>query len=688
MTVLSPASVASSLGISPQAARKALRLSSEGKLWRGHRLPVVQLTGQRGGRSGATWGLRVDLCPPELLASLGLSRNLPMLPSADVPLRRSSDKAYSAAADKMAVIAPAMKARKGSRERAEAIAKIVAASPHKIGDAWHPVAERTIRQWIKEAETNVAALTPSSRKDAGQRRVLITRRWDEACGLDAAARQRIADEVERKARGLILKNTSERETARLITSLLFRLSKEAGATLSLADCKVNRKYTGRFATEMKVARDYRYDHKRFTDKHEYHVRRRLEATPMETLLCDVHTVDLTISDALASDLGSVREAAYSAGVTGQDKVRLWLIGWMDGASGYLWATPVLTGPGQAITQQDVALSLYSVVTCPFGGMPRKFLIDNGSEYKFLKECILRFAEWSGLNNLGVITCAPHHPEGKARLEGAFNILERKFISALKGYNGGNILKPRLRGRGKAVAPYDHGAERLIEDVNRSVDLYNGTPQHGDLSGLSPRAMLKLKIEKTGWNAQVPDAATFDLIFSRVEARDVRQSTVTIGKNRYSSPVLAELIGEKQVPIYVPYRDPNGPVIVFHNGASHLLHCDTYGLADRDGAKARAFLVAGQKDMIARAIAKADAGVDRAALQADAADLAPIIAPVPDQWSMGAIDKAGFLTAPITAEEARRRQDQEARDLINEILPPKGQVRRGAAAATANPSSAT
>ncbi len=688
MTLLSAYDLSNKLGITDRAARKVLCLGSEGKLWRGHHLPVVQLTGQRGGRSGATWGLRVDLCAPELLAALGLSRNLPAIQAANLPLQRPRDKAVSEARDKLDLIVPAMKARKGTRERAEAIAKIVAMSPHKIGDTWQRVAERTVRQWIKAAETKTADLIPSSRKDAGQRRVLITRRWDDACGLDEATKQSIAAELERKARGLILKGTSERETARLITHLLFRLSTDAGASLSLADCKVNRKFTGRFVTEMKVAHDYLYDHKRFADRHEYHVRRRLEATPMETLLCDVHTVDLTISDALASNLGAMREAAYSAGLAGQDKVRLWLIGWMDGASGYLWATPVLTGPGQAITQQDVALSLYSVVTCPFGGMPRKFLIDNGSEYKFLKECVLRFAKLSGLGNLGVITCAPHHPEGKARLEGAFNILERRFISALKGYNGGNILKPRLRARGKAVAAYDHGAERLIEDVSRCVAHYNGTDQHGDLAGLSPKAMLQEKAAETGWKAQIPDAEMFDLIFSREEARDIRQSTVTIGKNRYSGPVLAELIGQKQVPLLVPYRDPNGPVILFKDGIIHKLHCETYGLADPDGAKARAVAVAGQKDVIARSIAKADAMVDRMELQADAADLSPIVVGAPDQWSMGAIDKAGFLTAPITAEEARRRQDEEARQLINEILPPKGQVRRGAAGATANPSSAT
>ncbi len=44
-------------------------------------------------------------------------------------------------------------------------------------------------------------------------------------------------------------------------------------------------------------------------------------------------------------------------------IRLTIIGWLEGSSRYLWATPVLLGPGQGITQQDVARSLLEVMRC-------------------------------------------------------------------------------------------------------------------------------------------------------------------------------------------------------------------------------------------------------------------------------------------------------------------------------------
>lgn len=47
-------------------------------------------------------------------------------------------------------------------------------------------------------------------------------------------------------------------------------------------------------------------------------------------------------------------------------------------------------------------------------------------------------------------------------------------------------------------------------------------------------MLEAKIKLTGWRAQkINDPDMFDLVFSREERRDVRQSTITIGGRAYS-----------------------------------------------------------------------------------------------------------------------------------------------------------
>ncbi len=190
-------------------------------------------------------------------------------------------------------------------------------------------------------------------------------------------------------------------------------------------------------------------------------------------------------------------------------------------------------------------------------------------------------------------------------------------------------------------------------------------------------MLSAKAEATGWQAQrVADPDMFDLVFSREERRDVRQGTIAVGKRRYSGPVLAELIGEKQVPILVPWRDPNGPIILFRDGIIHHLTEETFALNDREGAVRKSEMVALQKAEITRRKATA-AEVDVQQMLSDAADLGPVQHNAPANWGFNAIDKGGFIGAPISEAEARARRDEEDRADIKEYLSMKRAGRREA-----------
>ena len=667
--LLDPKAFATVAGVSDRRARK---IFAEGH-WHGFVLPVVQLPGHRGGKGGAVWALAVDRCAPELQAKL-----MAVEPAFEEPVKgalkgRVDDRHIEIAQDKARIVAPCFATPKGSLERAQAIRALAAQNAHKIGGELVPVAERTLREWIAAGERGLAELLPRSRSDRGQRRVRITRAWDKGCGLPDEVQERLAAKMEATARGLFIKGRSERSVAKLSAVELQKLTAQEGF-VGTADrlkqlCKLNSKWTGRFR-DAKFVHTFEADNKKHTDKHEFHVKRGLTARPMEVLMGDVHTVDLTIAEAMASRFSAVRAMAFDQAVKGEVSVKAWLIGWMDGSSGYMWATPVITGPGQGITQRDVALSLYDVLTCPFGGMPVEFMIDNGGEFGFLFESVVRFAAMAELSGLGVVKCRPYHPEGKARLEGAFGVIEKGFVSALPGYNGGNILRRRLKGRGTPVAPYDRGPDRLVEDLCLAVAQYNGTAQHGDLDGYSPKQMLETKAEATVWQAQridPNDDVMFDLIFSREVRRDVRQGTVTFGDKLYSGPILAEMIGEKQVPILIPYRDPDGPAILFRDGVVHRLTAEVFALNDREGAVRKGEMVKLQKEEIARRKAKADTSVDVQQLLSDAADLEPVKHNAPATWSMGVIDKGGFLVMPISAEEATASHEAEVRDFMEEYL---------------------
>ncbi len=665
--LLSVTQFASAAGIAVRVARRHL---SNGT-WRGHRLAVVALNERKGGKGGKVWALRLDLCPPEVLASLDLSETGPSIPFEQRLDVRSDDRQVTIAQDKQRIIATIMATRRGSAERAQAFRDIAAQPAHLIGGKWQAVAERTLRKWVNTAENNMTELLPAVRKDRGQRRVLITRRWQNECGLPIDVQERIAARLEQVARGLLLKGRSDRNACMLCSNELQRLTAEAGGALPKARmeklCKINVKWIQRFR-DMKVVHAHRQDHKRYSDRHEYHVKLGLTERPMEVLMGDVHHVDLTIAQALSSNSAAMRHAGFSAALAGECKIKAFLIGWMDGASGFMWVTPVICGPGQAITQRDVALSLYQVLTCEHGGMPVEFKIDNGGEFSFLSESIIRFAEMAALSGLGVVKCGRHHPEGKARLEGAFGVIKQGFFSALPGYNGGNPLKPLLKGRGKPVAPYDRGPERLLEDLHLAVAQYNGTAQHGDLKGHSPKGMLEAKIALTGWRAQkIDDSDLFDLVFSREERRDVRQGRITIGSQSYTGHVLAEMIGEKQAKFLVPWRDPEGSIIHFRDGVIHRLTPDIVALNDKAGARKKAEMVALQHEELTRRAAKADATVDVQRMLSDAADLGPVQHNAPDSWSFKSLDKAGVIAAPISEQEARERQNDEDRANMDEFI---------------------
>jgi hypothetical protein len=480
VSYLSTLEFAAITGICDWVARRAFAKGT----WRGQSLPVVQVAGN-GGASGMVWALQLDKASPDLRALLKLPETLPSMPIERRLKVRPHDRHVTSATDKQRIIAAIVAHPKGSHERA------AARMQNQVGTGWQRFSERTLRDWVQTAEAGgVAALFPVARCDKGKRRVRITRRWQDHCGLPDSVQDSIAARLEAIARRLILKGRSARETRRLASTELQRLSVAAGVSLPKAQlvhlCSLTGAWVAPFA-EMTVARDYLSDHKRYSDNNEARVHRDLTSFPMEVLMGDVRKADLDIADALQSRDPRVFMAAKEAARNGRTTIRVAIIAWMDGSSHYLWATPVILGPGQGITQQDVARSLYSVITCPWGGIPREILIDNGSEFKAMAEGVGRFCAMAEIAGLGVIKSSPYSPEGKGRIEGAFGILEARHLSALPGYIAGDRMNSPTKSKGRRVDPYPHGPDQLLSDIHLAVAQFNGTPQQGQLGGLSRRA---------------------------------------------------------------------------------------------------------------------------------------------------------------------------------------------------------
>ena len=324
----------------------------------------------------------------------------------------------------------------------------------------------------------------------------------------------------------------------------------------------------------------------------------------------------------------------------------------------------------------MARSLFDLTQAPFGGMPKILYLDGGSEYGALAAAAARFVALSGDSAaLRIVKAKPYSPQSKGGLEGGFGILEKGFLRNLPGWIAGDRMNSPTQSKGRPVDPYPHGLERLVADLHRAVDLYNGMPQDGRLGGLSPRARLQELIDATGWAADRPDPDMFDLVFSREERRDVRNGHVTINDRAYYGDVLADMIGERQVPILVPMRDPDGPAILFRDGVIHRLQPETFGQVDGHGAKRQAQLAKAQRSAVARRRAGADLSVDPMHLSAQAADLDPVRANPPNEWQVSFLDKTGKLSGPQSEEEARAAEEVEQRSILEDFLAHAGGERR-------------
>lgn len=658
MTFLSCTAFAQAAGCCERVARRYLERGQ----WQGMQLPVTKVPA-KGGPGGLAWAIDLEAAPPALRAALGPSAaNLPA-PLQD-PLEAHSKAlqtgdAHGIAAERLRLIAPILAQPKGSAERAAVAA---AAGFHRIGGKLRQVSKSTLRAWVRREEADgVKALVPARPPKRGQV-VLVTRAWDAGCGLAEADKARIAETLARTARGIIAKRgMPDAKVIHMCAAELLRLTAEAGATLRKTDlkalCRLNTRWVARFRP-MRAVHEHDNDHKTWSDRHEFRVSRKLTDRPMEVLLGDVHYLDMAVAP-LA------------------EPMRVRVIGWLDGSSHYLWATPVLLGKGQGITQQDVAQSLFDVTQCPHGGMPEAMMIDNGGEYGRLGEGVSRLSTLADLHpGFRVVKSLPYSPEGKGRIERAFANLEG-FIKALPGYIGGDRMRQPTKSKGRPVDPYPHGAARLVEDLRQAVDTYNSTPQQGDLNGMSPKAVMDEKIKATGWQANVPSADMFDLVFSREVRRVVRKGVVSLNNRPLSGDVLAGMVDEEEVPLLVPLRDPDGPVLLFREGVIHRLTEQTFGLLDTAGAKHKAAMKRLQAAEMKRRRSEADLTVDVPALLKQAADPTEIQPNPPNRWDLSVNDKAGRLTATVSEAEAREAEEAAIRAELRDYLALTGGGGRGA-----------
>lgn len=288
MSVLAAHSFASSLGVSVQAAREAFRRAAEGHAWRGEVLPVVALPGQRGGKGGTVWGLILDKCSPVLRAKLGAVHPALEGPVNTPVMRALQPWQLQEQMARLEAIQPILATDKRSTARDTAYRQ-AAGQPRLINGKIGYHAIGTLREWVRAFEAKGAAgLLPVQRKDRGEKRVLITREWDSGIDLPEAARAKIAQALNEKARSMVANDgTSNREDIRICEHWLACACIDAGSKFSRVQlaplCTLNQKWAAQF-DPYRLLHAKTKDHKAWQDFSVQRISRALPTRPMDVLI--------------------------------------------------------------------------------------------------------------------------------------------------------------------------------------------------------------------------------------------------------------------------------------------------------------------------------------------------------------------------------------------------------------------
>lgn len=526
-----------------------------------------------------------------------------------------------------------------------------------------PVKERTLYDWLNAAESDVSGLLPAPRSDRGQRRVRISRAWDAGCGLPAEVQDQIAGKVTLGARSVVYNDgASIREALRLAGKELCRLTAEAGSPLKprkLQDiCDLNSKWADRIGlNRYRLGYLAKKDHKRFQDQAVGRVKMALNDVPMDLVQGDVHYVDILVQDE-------------------GEPVRVRIIAWMDMASMFLWATVVLLSTGKGIIQADLAESLYDLASCPHGGVPKEFYLDNGGEYSALSSAMMRLAVLSS-REFGLTLAKPYTPTSKGSIEGFFNILEGIF-RGLPGWIGGRRDNKKSANKGKVVAPYSKGLDQLVADIHACVAIYNSREQSAGsrIAGMSPKEVYEIKALASGFRPRHFSELAFDLTFSTSETKIVNQSAVTIGGRDFHGDYLHGLMPGERVEVLLPLRRGVDHAWINITGGDRqpINAAPVFAYGDRTGAKYQAILEGKSKQAVAAMGRDIDPDISLFDLQKRNADMAPPQVGEAEVWEPRSIDKT---LLPLTVGEARAREDEEARADIEEYLSMKRAGRREA-----------
>lgn len=522
--------LAAVLGVGERAAQLGIKRCLRGRSYRGMDLTVAARHGQVG-RDGIQYFILAESLPAELrdrAVELGFIDEDAAEPAPAAPAQTPAafdtppiGPRSAVAEERLSIIAPVLATLRGSPERATAIGD----TAKRAGKG-----ERTIRRWAALYEEHGAAGLRRN-PPPKQRRVLVSRAFDQGIDLPADMVRDIAAQIDQHTKNLWRSRGPGvwRQVAREASDHLHGLCRDNGSALPDAElralCRIGKHYVNVW-DRRKHAKTWIFEH----DAKKFHdlmpgIRRdkSLVERPLAVL----------VGDGTALDIRFLRPDGTEG--------KIWVIGWLDFYSNRFFGNLLLRRKGGGVTQQHIAMSL-GCVASEFG-WPEAIYVDRGAEYGFLNS-IDGFVK--------VVKALPYNARAKP-IEGIFRVL-LQYFRHIPGFLGSDRFRKPTATVGRPTTPFEGSFHELVGAVERAIADYNASPQDG-LGGRSPDQVWQSAIDD-GWQPRRVEMPTFIEAFAKKTVRTVSQGQIRLGNRFLTCDSLLrryDLEGER-VEVYAPLAD--------------------------------------------------------------------------------------------------------------------------------------
>lgn len=544
--VLTTSELASLVGVSDRRVREVCReIADDARVhWENAALEIEEVRG-RGGNAGKSYIVKVASLPPYLQERLKASQTA-------IEGRSTPASGSDAARERtwwLHILGPALEHEKGSAGRKAAIDKIAAAPQLTLSGRRKKFSRRTLQRQLAVIEGGGNAAR-KRRADKGRKRVFISRAWDKAVPFDGALKEKIAHELKQEIRGLLKSGAAWSHALELGRAKLMTLTRAEGfrpndPALLERICAIPSELVSDELHFRKV-HQFKHDRKAYEDS-KPRIRRSIDGMrPMELVVADVHPIDVHL---LRAD-----------GTVATPK----LLGFMDWATQRVWAELVFFHGRGGVRNVDLIEAFGAMVEHPAFGLPENIYIDNGAEYlfaSFLDDAMqLTLPGFHGPARASrVVNALPYNAAAKP-IERWFGDFEKRFLSTLPGWIGGDRMKKKQEAVGRTVAPFGP-FEEFPPAFYGLLRTYEYSPQgrNSALKGKSPAGALRAHVEQ-GWAATVMSRDEVRAACSKTETRKVTQGAISVHGRTWTCDEL----------LRYPHDDVQVRVPAYHEPAELLL----------------------------------------------------------------------------------------------------------------------